>query len=128
MCATLQASKHGFEFFILNYMLKLLICWCLLCIVFVFRNILTEEQAVQSCKEKFQFSFLSKDSSVSPMQMSDCCERLLEEDYPDLKNTTLIVSKYYHVNEDGQISIPWNWKWISYLDGRHICFHFALFS
>lgn len=61
------------------------------------------------------------------MQMSDCCERLLEEDYPDLKNTTLIVSKYYHVNEDGQISIPWNWKWISYLDGRHICFHFALF-
>lgn len=74
------------------------------------KNILTEEQAVQSCKEKFQFSSLSKDSSVSPMQMSDCCERLLEEDYPDLKNTTLIVSKYYHVNEDGQISIPWNWK------------------
>lgn len=74
------------------------------------RNILTEEQAVQSCKEKFQFSSLSKDSSVSPLQMSDCCERLLGEDYPDIKNTNLIVSKYYHVNEDGQISIPWNWK------------------
>lgn len=74
------------------------------------RNLATEEQAVQTCKEKFQFSSLSKDSSVSPLQMSDCCERLIKEDYPDLNSTTLIVSKYYHVNEDGQISIPWNWK------------------
>lgn len=71
---------------------------------------MTEDEAVQICKEKFQLSSLSKDSSVSPLQMSDCCERLSKQDNPDLNNSTLIVSKYYHVNEDGHISIPWNWK------------------
>lgn len=70
----------------------------------------TEDKAVQACKDKFKLSLLSKDSSVSPLQMSDCCERLSKQDYPDLNNATLIVSKYYHVNEDGHISIPWNWK------------------
>lgn len=75
-----------------------------------FRNLETEDQTVQICKEKFQLSSLSKDRSVSPLQMSDCCERLSKEDNPDLNNSTLIVSKYYHVNEDGHISIPWNWK------------------
>ena len=71
---------------------------------------MTEEQAIQVCKEKLQLASLSKDPSVSPLQMSDCCERLSQQDNPDLNNATLIVSKYYHVNEDGHISIPWNWK------------------
>lgn len=70
---------------------------------------MTEDQAIEVCKEKLQLASLSKDCSVSPLQMSDCCERLSKQD-ADLKNVTLIVSKYYHVNEDGQISIPWNWK------------------
>lgn len=69
-----------------------------------------EDQAMQFCKEKLQLASLSKDCSVSPLQMSDCCERLSKQDYPDLNNTALVVSKYYHVNEDGHISIPWNWK------------------
>lgn len=73
------------------------------------RNQVTEDQAIEVCKEKLQLASLSKDCSVSPLQMSDCCERLSKQD-ADLKNVTLIVSKYYHVNEDGQISIPWNWK------------------
>ena len=77
---------------------------------FFSRNLVTEDEAVQICKEKLQLSSLSKDRSVSPLQMSDCCERLSKQDNPDLNNSTLIVSKYYHVNEDGHISIPWNWK------------------
>ena len=79
-------------------------------IPFFCRNLETEDQAVQICKEKFQLSSLSKDRSVSPLQMNDRCERLSKEVNPDLNNSTLIVSKYYHVNEDGHISIPWNWK------------------
>ena len=71
---------------------------------------MTEHKAVKACKEKLQLASLSKDRSVSPLQMSDCCERLSKQGSPDLKNANLIVSKYYHVNEDGHISIPWNWK------------------
>lgn len=78
--------------------------------MFFLRNLVIEDQAIQACKEKLQLGSLSKDRSISPLQMSDCCERLSKHNNPDLKNATIIVSKYYHVNEDGHISIPWNWK------------------
>ncbi|XP_068695361.1 T-cell activation inhibitor, mitochondrial-like [Montipora foliosa] len=74
------------------------------------RNLLTEEEALLDCKHKLQLASLSKDCSVSPLQMSDCCERLSKQENPDLENASVVVSKYYHVNDDGVLSIPWNWK------------------
>ena len=69
-----------------------------------------QDKAMKECQEKFQLVCLLKDPSVSPLQMSDCCERLSRQDNPDLSGANLTVSKYYHVYEDGHISIPWNWK------------------
>ena len=71
---------------------------------------MTEEEALVDCKHKLQLASLSKDCSVSPLQMSDCCERLSKQENPDLENASVVVSKYYHVNDDGVLSIPWNWK------------------
>lgn len=74
------------------------------------RNLLTEEETMEACKHHLKLASLSKDCSVSPLQMSDCCERLSKLENAGLENVSVIVSKYYHVNEDGLLSIPWNWK------------------
>ncbi|CAH3027700.1 unnamed protein product [Porites evermanni] len=74
------------------------------------RNLVIQDKAIKECQEKLQLECLLKDPSVSPLQMSDCCERLSRQDNPDLSGANLTVSRYYHVNEDGHISIPWNWK------------------
>lgn len=74
------------------------------------RNGVNEEAIIKSCQEKLKLEHLSKDSTVSPAQMIDCCMRLINTAPEKLFNNRLIISKFYNVTEDGDINIPWNWK------------------
>ena len=56
---------------------------------------------------------LDRDESLDPKNMVDCCSRLLEN-ASMLRHLThgnhILVTRYYSVNADGVICIPWNWK------------------
>ena len=66
---------------------------------------------VKVCRERLKLERLSKDTTVTPAQMTDCCKRLIDSEVAEkLYNKRLIISKFYDVSEDGDVNIPWNWK------------------
>ncbi|PVD21061.1 hypothetical protein C0Q70_19227 [Pomacea canaliculata] len=71
-----------------------------------------EEECVKECMRLLELKMLSKDDSVTPHQMISCCQRLTDDywRYCILFNqSSLRISHYYSVMQDGLICIPWNW-------------------
>ena len=63
--------------------------------------------------DQFQLTYLKKEDNVSPDKMTQCCERLLDDFIyleSELSHSKLHIAHYYTVMQDGEISIPWNWK------------------
>jgi len=56
---------------------------------------------------------LDRDDSLDTQSVIQCCSRLLKS-APDIRHLThgnhILVTRYYSVNSDGIICIPWNWK------------------
>ncbi|XP_067651884.1 T-cell activation inhibitor, mitochondrial-like [Haliotis asinina] len=72
-----------------------------------------EQEVVDLCQAELELSALSKDESVNPQQMVDCCQKLIDESWLlglSLKGLCLRVSHFYSVMQDGEICIPWDWK------------------
>lgn len=70
------------------------------------------EQVLDLCHDKLDVSVIIKDDAVTPQQMTECCQRLLDNhaqlnEY--LHGTRLKVSTYYTILRDGEVTIPWNW-------------------
>lgn len=95
--------------------------WCLLRILFVLcvdfvtflfvcRLQAEEEAVVKLCLETLSLRSLSKEPSVSPAQMIQCCERLLEQRSPHMQGLQICVSHFYSVMQDGDLCVPWDWK------------------
>lgn len=71
-----------------------------------------EAESVSRCVTTLELLELSKDETVTPQQMTRCCERLVEEYWKlrvSLHQSRIRVSHYYSVMQDGQICIPWDW-------------------
>ncbi|XP_064458237.1 T-cell activation inhibitor, mitochondrial-like [Ornithodoros turicata] len=65
------------------------------------------------CRWKLGLSGLSRDDSVTPELVVQCCGRLLADAdrwWPLLQGCHLHVSHYYSVLQDGIVCIPWDWK------------------
>uniref|UniRef100_A0A3Q4FYC8 T cell activation inhibitor, mitochondrial n=1 Tax=Neolamprologus brichardi TaxID=32507 RepID=A0A3Q4FYC8_NEOBR len=69
-----------------------------------------EEAVVKLCLETLSLRSLSKEPSVSPAQMIQCCERLLEQRSPHMQGLQICVSHFYSVMQDGDLCVPWDWK------------------
>ncbi|XP_070574479.1 T-cell activation inhibitor, mitochondrial-like isoform X2 [Ptychodera flava] len=70
-------------------------------------------EVVEKCKREFDLAKLTKDDGVSAEQMIACCHRLIENPYEpgaSLQGLSLKISQFYAVSQDGEISIPWDWK------------------
>ncbi|KAL4233988.1 hypothetical protein ACF0H5_005643 [Mactra antiquata] len=70
------------------------------------------EQVLDQCNDYLNVSSIIKDDAITPTQMTECCQRLL--DYrgvinPFLQDTQLKISSFYTVMKDGEVTIPWNW-------------------
>lgn len=72
-----------------------------------------EMNLVIKCINELGLIQLDRDESLDPKNMVDCCSRLLEN-ASMLRHLThgnhILVTRYYSVNADGVICIPWNWK------------------
>nr|KAG5712257.1 hypothetical protein BaRGS_014607 [Batillaria attramentaria] len=71
-----------------------------------------EEESIQDCKSTLELKEISKDESVTSQQMTSCCQRLCEQYWRFsvvLHQSSVRVSHYYTVMQDGQICIPWDW-------------------
>ena len=70
------------------------------------------KQIMTQCQDQLQLSSLAKDDAITPQQMTECCQNIID-DYYELANllqgTKLKVSTYYTVMRDGELTIPWNW-------------------
>jgi hypothetical protein len=75
------------------------------------RNVAKENELIKHCEELLWLKSLTKDETVSFQQILSCCEALIQQPLEELTSTRVIVSKYYQVSDDGQITIPWDWKW-----------------
>uniref|UniRef100_A0A669D513 T cell activation inhibitor, mitochondrial n=1 Tax=Oreochromis niloticus TaxID=8128 RepID=A0A669D513_ORENI len=69
-----------------------------------------EEAVVKLCLETLSLRSLSKEPSVSPAQMIQCCERLLEQRSPHMQGLQICVSHFYSVMQDGDLCVPWDCK------------------
>lgn len=76
------------------------------------RKQLKSEEALvmEQCLQSLSLRTLTKEPSVSSVQMSACCRRLLELRSPLLQGLHLCVSHYYSVLQDGDLCVPWDWK------------------
>ncbi|XP_031572189.1 T-cell activation inhibitor, mitochondrial-like isoform X2 [Actinia tenebrosa] len=74
------------------------------------KNIAEEQEVISTCKQTLGLKSLRKDESVSFQQMMTCCQALIQQPLDELFGTRVIVSKYYQVSDDGQITIPWDWQ------------------
>uniref|UniRef100_A0A3B3ZMV2 Uncharacterized protein n=1 Tax=Periophthalmus magnuspinnatus TaxID=409849 RepID=A0A3B3ZMV2_9GOBI len=70
-----------------------------------------EERVTQQCLSSLSLHTLSKESSISSVQMSLCCGRLLDLRPPLLQGLDLRVSRYYSVLQDGDVCVPWDWNY-----------------
>ncbi|KAK7886059.1 hypothetical protein WMY93_025680 [Mugilogobius chulae] len=69
-----------------------------------------EDSAVHQCLVSLSLHTLSKEPSISSVQMNLCCSRLLELRPPLLQGLDLRVSRYYSVLQDGDVCVPWDWN------------------
>ena len=91
------------------------------------------EMATEYTKEEFNLVIrcinelgliqLDRDDSLDSRTMSACCERLLKS-APELRHLThgnhVIVTRYYSVNADGVMCIPWNWREVLSFDDTFV--------
>ena len=71
------------------------------------------DQVLEECHDALNVSGISHDAAITPQQMTECCQRLLDYKHvinPLFHETKLIVSTFYTVMKDGEITIPWNWE------------------
>lgn len=69
-----------------------------------------EDAMVRRCLTSLSLRSLTKEPSISSLQMSQCCGRLLELRPPLLQGLDLRVSRYFSVLQDGDLCVPWDWK------------------
>uniref|UniRef100_A0A1A8BSD7 T cell activation inhibitor, mitochondrial n=1 Tax=Nothobranchius kadleci TaxID=1051664 RepID=A0A1A8BSD7_NOTKA len=69
-----------------------------------------EEAVLRSCLQTLSLRSLSKEPSVSPTQMIQCCTRLVQLHPPLLQGLHICVSHFYSVLQDGDLCVPWDWK------------------
>lgn len=70
------------------------------------------KQVLEQCHDKLTASQITQDDAITPKQMTECCQRLLDMQHvinPMLEGTKLKISTYYTLTRDGEITIPWNW-------------------
>ena len=70
------------------------------------------DQIMDQCYDRLSVSSLHRDDAVTPQQMTECCQRLLDYSYLInhwLKGIKLNISTYYTVMSDGEVTIPWDW-------------------
>ena len=76
-------------------------------------NNLQELNLVIKCINELGLIQLDRDDSLESQNMIECCSRLLQS-ASNIRHLThgnhIVVSRYYSVNADGVICIPWNWK------------------
>jgi len=84
---------------------------------------------IERCYGKLGLESLTRDASVSDVQMESCCQRLLQLHEmsmltTDLTSCRLKVAQFYSVMSDGDICIPWNFEdvaWFVNLAARILC-------
>eukprot|EP00105_Crassostrea_gigas_P024641 XP_011444949.1 PREDICTED: T-cell activation inhibitor, mitochondrial-like isoform X2 [Crassostrea gigas] len=72
-----------------------------------------EDEVIQQCQDKLGLIHLEKDLNISPAQMTQCCERLMDnadEITTYMEGVRVRVTQYYSVTDDGLVCIPWNWE------------------
>lgn len=70
------------------------------------------EQILDHCSNCLNVTSLQHDDAITPQQMTECCQRLLDSRHvinPLLQRARIKVSTFYTVMNDGEITIPWNW-------------------
>lgn len=70
-----------------------------------------EDQYIFQSLLQLNLEGIEKDDNVTPDLMIKCIKRLLESKetlYPLLKHNRIRISKYYAVQDSGEICIPWN--------------------
>ncbi|XP_043544659.1 T-cell activation inhibitor, mitochondrial isoform X2 [Chiloscyllium plagiosum] len=72
---------------------------------------LKQKTLIRDCIEQFGLKRLYKEPSVSSQQMVKCCQRLLEGHIGELQGMHLCISHFYTVLQDGDLCVPWDWKW-----------------
>lgn len=74
---------------------------------------INEANLAIKCINQLGLIQLDRDDSLDSRTMIECCSRLLKS-APNIRHLThgnhLVVSRYFSVNSDGVICIPWNWK------------------
>lgn len=74
---------------------------------------LTELTLMIKCINQLGLIQLDRDDSLDTNSVIECCTRLLKS-APDIRHLThgnhILVTRYYSVNSDGIVCIPWNWK------------------
>jgi len=74
---------------------------------------MAELNLIIKCINELGLIQLDRDDSLDSGTMIKCCSRLLKA-APNIRHLThgnhIVVSRYYSVNSDGVICIPWNWK------------------
>ncbi|XP_022337002.2 T-cell activation inhibitor, mitochondrial-like [Crassostrea virginica] len=72
-----------------------------------------EEEVIQQCQDKLGLTDLEKDLNISPAQMTQCCERLMDQ-ADDIsvymEGICVRVTQYYSVTDNGLMCLPWNWE------------------
>ncbi|XP_048737502.1 T-cell activation inhibitor, mitochondrial-like isoform X2 [Ostrea edulis] len=72
-----------------------------------------EGEVIQQTRDRLNLRSLEKDLNISPAQMTQCCERLI--DHADelgtyVEGIRIRATQYYSVTDDGLVCIPWNWE------------------
>ena len=74
---------------------------------------LTELTLMIKCINQLGLIQLDRDDSLDTNSVIECCTRLLKS-APDIRHLThgnhILVTRYYSVNSDGIVCIPWSWK------------------
>jgi len=70
---------------------------------------------IERCYRKLGLESLTRDASVSDVQMESCCQRLLQLHEmsvltTDLTSCRLKIAQFYSVMSDGDICVPWNFE------------------
>ncbi|KAL8613914.1 hypothetical protein ACOMHN_032904 [Nucella lapillus] len=76
------------------------------------RHLKQEAESIERCVATLELHEISKDETVTPQQMTECCDRMTQEYwrfYVSLHRSRIHISHYYTVKQDGQICIPWDW-------------------
>lgn len=72
-----------------------------------------EEEVIEQCQDKLGLTDLEKDLNISPAQMTQCCERLMDQ-ADDIsvymEGIRVRVTQYYSVTDNGLMCLPWNWE------------------